>query len=48
MHYEKPEFTEVRMDAEIGAYQNDFDPERRPVLVEPAEAAPEPHIEPEG
>jgi hypothetical protein len=26
MHYEKPEFVEIKMDAEIGAYQNDFDP----------------------
>ena len=26
MRYEKPEFVEIRMDAEIGSYQNDFDP----------------------
>ncbi len=26
MRYEKPEFVEIKMDAEIGAYQNDFDP----------------------
>jgi hypothetical protein len=26
MHYEKPEFVEIKMDAEIGSYQNDFDP----------------------
>lgn len=26
MSYEKPEFVEIKMDAEIGAYQNDFDP----------------------
>jgi len=29
MRYEKPEFTEIKMDAEIGAYQNDFDPDQR-------------------
>jgi hypothetical protein len=23
--YEKPEFVEIKMDAEIGSYQNDFD-----------------------
>jgi hypothetical protein len=27
MHYEKPEFVEIKMDAEIGSYQNDFDPQ---------------------
>jgi hypothetical protein len=26
MTYEKPEFVEIKMDAEIGSYQNDFDP----------------------
>ncbi|MFO0755586.1 MAG: hypothetical protein U0359_03805 [Byssovorax sp.] len=26
MHYEKPEMVEIKMDAEIGSYQNDFDP----------------------
>jgi len=26
MRYEKPEMTEIKMDAEIGSYQNDFDP----------------------
>jgi hypothetical protein len=26
MRYEKPEFVEIKMDAEIGSYQNDFDP----------------------
>lgn len=25
LSWEKPEFVEVRMDAEIGAYQDDFD-----------------------
>jgi hypothetical protein len=29
MNYEKPEFYEIKMDAEIGAYQNDFDPDPR-------------------
>jgi hypothetical protein len=27
MQYEKPEFVEIKMDAEIGSYQNDFDPQ---------------------
>ena len=26
MRYEKPRFVEIKMDAEIGSYQNDFDP----------------------
>jgi hypothetical protein len=26
MRYEKPQMTEIKMDAEIGSYQNDFDP----------------------
>jgi len=26
MRYETPEFVEIKMDAEIGSYQNDFDP----------------------
>jgi len=35
MHYEKPEFIEIKMDAEIGSYQNDFDPDPR--FAEPTE-----------
>lgn len=30
MQYEKPEFVEIKMDAEIGSYQNDFDPVKDP------------------
>ncbi len=26
MRYEKPVFVEIKMDAEVGSYQNDFDP----------------------
>jgi hypothetical protein len=37
MRYEKPEFVEIKMDAEIGAYQNDFDPV--PVVEQAEEAA---------
>jgi hypothetical protein len=37
MRYEKPEFVEIKMDAEIGAYQNDFDPV--PVVEQVEEAA---------
>ena len=40
MHYEKPEFIEIKMDAEIGSYQNDFDPDPR--FAEPALRAEEP------
>ncbi len=38
MTYEKPAVIEVRMDAEIGSYQEDFDQERQeaPVLSEPS------------
>lgn len=35
MHYEKPEFIEIKMDAEIGSYQNDFDP--GPNFADPVE-----------
>jgi hypothetical protein len=35
MRYEKPEFAEIKMDAEIGSYQNDFDPTRDPGFIEP-------------
>ena len=27
MLYEKPELIEIKMDAEVGSYQNDFDPQ---------------------
>jgi hypothetical protein len=37
MRYEKPEFVEIKMDAEIGSYQNDFDPQP---FVAPAEDEP--------
>ena len=35
MRYEKPEFVEIKMDAEIGSYQNDFDP--GPFFAEPTD-----------
>ncbi len=35
MIWETPSFTELRMDAEIGSYQDDFDPSRdEPAFVE--------------
>jgi hypothetical protein len=40
MGYLKPEFVEIRMDAEIGAYQNDFDPEREPSFAAPRADSP--------
>jgi hypothetical protein len=42
MQYEKPEFVEIKMDAEIGSYQNDFDPVP---FVEPAELTERPDAE---
>jgi hypothetical protein len=36
MSYEKPDFVEIKMDAEIGSYQNDFDPSRDPSFATPA------------
>ncbi|KYF81495.1 hypothetical protein BE17_01605 [Sorangium cellulosum] len=45
MRYEKPEFVEIKMDAEIGSYQSDFDPDpirfTRPAPAERADAAGE-------
>ncbi|WP_437737494.1 hypothetical protein [Sorangium sp. So ce1335] len=43
MSYEKPEFVEIKMDAEIGSYQSDFDPINftRPAPAERVEAAGE-------
>ena len=38
MRYEKPEFVEIKMDAEIGSYQNDFDPVDGPDFVSPQSA----------
>jgi hypothetical protein len=38
MKWEQPAFDEIRMDAEIGSYQNDFDRERDPIITK----APEP------
>ena len=44
MNYEAPDFTEIKMDAEISSYQDDFDPTRDPEFVtkpgQNAEAAP--------
>ncbi len=38
MIYAAPAFIEIKMDAEIGSYQDDFDTdERRPLFVERAE-----------
>jgi hypothetical protein len=37
--YEKPEFVEIKMDAEIGSYQNDFDPVTPVPFVEPSDDA---------
>lgn len=34
--WQTPQFTELSMNAEIGSYQADFDPEEPPPLVEDA------------
>jgi hypothetical protein len=39
MNYQKPDFIEIKMDAEIGSYQNDFDPERDPSFAAPYRAS---------
>jgi hypothetical protein len=41
MQYEKPDFAEIKMDAEIGAYQNDFDGSRDPRFATPSAPAAE-------
>ena len=33
MSWEKPVFEEIKMDAEIGSYQEDTDPERGELVV---------------
>jgi hypothetical protein len=45
MPWETPSFVELRMDAEIGSYQDDFDPTREPPLVAANESAGERHGE---
>ena len=37
--WETPSFTELRMDAEIGSYQEDFEPTRDPIADTAAEGA---------
>jgi hypothetical protein len=40
MKWEAPSFVELKMDAEIGSYQDDFDPARDvPAFVDAAVAA---------
>jgi hypothetical protein len=36
MAYEKPAFVEIKMDAEIGSYQADYDPLPAPPVAEAA------------
>ena len=38
MAYEKPSFVEIKMDAEIGSYQADYDPLAVPPVVESSRA----------
>ena len=40
MPFETPTFEEIKMDAEIGSYQEDDGPTRDPFFVEPAEMMP--------
>lgn len=48
MTYEAPSFIELRMDAEIGSYQEDFefDPEQPPFLAMEPRSASEPSPSP--
>jgi hypothetical protein len=39
--FEAPEFIEIKMDAEIGSYQEDTDPLRDPYFVNTEEQAAE-------
>jgi hypothetical protein len=42
MTYETPSVVEIRMDAEIGSYQDDFDPRRdEPAFVTASESPAE-------
>jgi hypothetical protein len=34
MEWTTPTWTEIKMDAEIGSYQEDFDPTREPIAEE--------------
>jgi hypothetical protein len=38
MDWKAPAFDEIKMDAEIGSYQEDYDPGREPVADERPEA----------
>jgi len=40
MTWEKPSFCELAMNAEIGAYQDDFDGDNPPVVESAAERQP--------
>jgi len=46
MSWQTPSFVEIRMDAEISAYQDEFDPTRNPPVIErdtqSTESAPAP------
>lgn len=35
MTYEKPDFLEIKMDAEIGSYQGSEEPTPEPVVIAP-------------
>ena len=38
MEWTTPSYAEIKMDAEIGSYQNDFDPVDGPEFVSPQSA----------
>jgi hypothetical protein len=44
MKWESPSYVELRMDAEIGSYQDDLDPPNHPINVDVSFAA-KPHTE---
>jgi len=39
MEWTTPTWSEIKMDAEIGSYQEDFEPERDPIADADAESA---------
>jgi coenzyme PQQ precursor peptide PqqA len=41
MEWHKPEITEIRMDAEVTAYQDDFDGSENIPVIEPSPPVPE-------
>ncbi len=41
MTYEKPDFVEIKMDAEIGSYQGSEEGSQEPVVIKPVASSTE-------